>query len=166
MFENDGIIEEIVGFVSQDLDSLRERRLAFRRRSTMKNGKTLLNSASEYIPPHHPVHFQDRSSSFSSLKGKDMLGVLDVIVCLHAHKSSPTIGLRNFLMPLRASSFQRHELPIIIFVTDLDYIRNEWDMICTFPDIYILNVNSIEQLRLFIFFFKSHPFDFRLGFTQ
>lgn len=43
-------------------------------------------------------------------------------------------------MPLRASSFQRHELPTIIFVTDLDYIKNEWDMISTFPDIYILNV--------------------------
>lgn len=65
---------------------------------------------------------------------------LDVIVCLHADKSSPTIGLRNFVMPLRASSFHRHELPTIIFVTDLDYIKNEWDMICTFPDIYILNV--------------------------
>jgi len=43
-------------------------------------------------------------------------------------------------MPLRASSFHRHELPTIIFVTDLDYIKNEWDMISTFPDIYILNV--------------------------
>lgn len=65
---------------------------------------------------------------------------VDVVVCLHADKSSPTIGLRNFVMPLRASSFHRNELPTIIFVTDLDYIRNEWDMICTFPDIYILNV--------------------------
>jgi hypothetical protein len=43
-------------------------------------------------------------------------------------------------MPLRASSLQRQELPTIIFVTDLDYIKNEWDMISTFPDIYILNV--------------------------
>ena len=45
-------------------------------------------------------------------------------------------------MPLRASSFHRHELPIIILVTDLDYIKNEWDMICTFPDIFILNVGT------------------------
>lgn len=76
-----------------------------------------------------------------------MIDFLDVIVCLHAHKSSPTIGLRNFVMPLRASSFQRHELPTIIFVTDLDYIRNEWDMISTFPDIYILNVK--KRISLF-----------------
>jgi hypothetical protein len=54
-------------------------------------------------------------------------------------------------MPLRASSFHRHELPIIIFVTDLDYIKNEWDMISTFPDIYILNV----KIR-FVFFVYSN----------
>jgi len=48
-------------------------------------------------------------------------------------------------MPLRASSFNRHELPTIIFVTDIDYIRNEWDMISTFPEIYILNVNIYKK---------------------
>ncbi|CAF4649518.1 unnamed protein product, partial [Rotaria sp. Silwood1] len=71
-----------------------------------------------------------------------------VIVCLHADKSSPTIGLRNFVMPLRASSFRRHELPTIIFVTDLDYIKNEWDMISTFPDIYILNGSPSNPYNL------------------
>ena len=48
-------------------------------------------------------------------------------------------------MPLRASSFHRHELPVIILVTDLDYIKNEWDMICTFPDIFILNVRTVVR---------------------
>ncbi|CAF3956219.1 unnamed protein product, partial [Rotaria sordida] len=71
-----------------------------------------------------------------------------VIVCLHADKSSPTIGLRNFVMPLRASSFHRHELPTIIFVTDLDYIKHEWDMISTFPDIYILNGSPSNPYNL------------------
>jgi hypothetical protein len=80
---------------------------------------------------------------------------IDVIVCLHADKSSPTIGLRNFVMPLRASSFHRHELPIIIIVTDLDYIKNEWDMISTFPDIYILNVKK----RNFIFIENNNSVD-------
>ena len=51
-------------------------------------------------------------------------------------------------MPLRASSFHRHELPIIILVTDLDYIRNEWEMICTFPDIYILNGSPSNPYNL------------------
>lgn len=48
------------GFLSKDLDSLRERRLAFRRRSTMKHGRPLLSSVPEYVPPKHPVRFQDR----------------------------------------------------------------------------------------------------------
>ncbi len=52
-------------------------------------------------------------------------------------------------MPLRASSFQRQELPTIIFVTDLDYIKNEWDMISTFPDIYILNVTTQKTAHVF-----------------
>jgi hypothetical protein len=47
-------------------------------------------------------------------------------------------------MPLRASSLRRHELLVIIFITDLYYIKKEWDMIATFPDIYILNVKNIS----------------------
>ena len=65
---------------------------------------------------------------------------IDIIVCIHANSSSPIIGLRNFVIPLRASSFRREELPTIIFVTDISYIEKEWDMISTFPDIFILNV--------------------------
>ncbi|UJR26310.1 hypothetical protein I4U23_007648 [Adineta vaga] len=113
------------------MESLRERRLAFRRQNTMRDGKTVGFQQSHFTQPTHPVHFQDH-----------------VIVCLHADKSSPTIGLRNFVMPLRASSFHRQELPTIIFVTDLDYIRNEWDMICTFPDIYILNGSPSNPYNL------------------
>lgn len=63
MFANDAILREkrrVFDFIFKDLDSLRERRLAFRRRSTMRNGKPVLSSVPEYIPPQHPVHFQDR----------------------------------------------------------------------------------------------------------
>jgi hypothetical protein len=63
-------------------------------------------------------------------------------------------------MPLRASSLQRQELPTIIFVTDLDYIKNEWDMISTFPDIYILNVVPNKTN-----FLSNNSFLF-LGFTK
>ncbi|CAM2707141.1 unnamed protein product [Rotaria socialis] len=114
-----------------NLDCLRERRLAFRRQNTLRNGSFQLHEKPKFIGPNHPVHFQDH-----------------VIVCLHADTSSPTIGLRNFVMPLRASSFHRHELPTIIFVTDLDYIKNEWDMISTFPDIYILNGSPSNPFNL------------------
>ncbi len=44
----------------QHMESLRERRLAFRRRNTMKNGKSIYNSSPEFVLPTHPVRFQDR----------------------------------------------------------------------------------------------------------
>ncbi|CAF3523617.1 unnamed protein product [Rotaria sordida] len=113
------------------MESLRERRLAFRRQNTIRKDKYQSDQLRGFVLPTHPVHFQDH-----------------VIVCLHADKSSPTIGLRNFVMPLRASSFHRHELPTIIFVTDLDYIKHEWDMISTFPDIYILNGSPSNPYNL------------------
>ena len=50
-------------------------------------------------------------------------------------------------MPLRASSFRRDELRTIIFVTDLQYMTNEWSMLSTFPDIYILNVRPMRATR-------------------
>lgn len=70
-------------------------------------------------------------------------------------------------MPLRASSFNRQELPVIIFVTDLEYIKNEWDMISTFPDIYILNVswkrNSLLLSNIsFVQGSPSNPYNLQL----
>ncbi|CAF0949052.1 unnamed protein product [Adineta ricciae] len=84
-------------------------------------------------PPKHPLCFRDH-----------------IIVCLHADQSSAGIGLRNFVLPLRASSFQRDELPTIIFVTNRSYIESEWDTLSTFPDIYILDgsPNNPYNLKL------------------
>uniref|UniRef100_A0A1I8F7H2 BK channel n=1 Tax=Macrostomum lignano TaxID=282301 RepID=A0A1I8F7H2_9PLAT len=48
-----------------------------------------------------------------------------IVVCLFADASSPLIGLRNFVMPLRASNFHFHELKHIIFVGNLDYMRRD-----------------------------------------
>jgi hypothetical protein len=42
------------------MESLRERRLAFRRRNTIRNEKGCsVNQVPEFVPTH-PVHFQDR----------------------------------------------------------------------------------------------------------
>ncbi|CAF1022054.1 unnamed protein product, partial [Didymodactylos carnosus] len=114
-------------------ETLRERRLAFRRQSIYLNTLPPNNSKCNFSPllSTHPVHFHDH-----------------VIVCLHADSTSPSIGLRNFVMPLRASSFQRSELVTIIFVTDLKYIENEWNTLATFPDIYILNGSPLDPYNL------------------
>ena len=58
MYEEDKILERNALF--KDMESLRERRLAFRRRNTMRNDKHRLSQVPEFVPPTHPVHFQDR----------------------------------------------------------------------------------------------------------
>lgn len=66
---------------------------------------------------------------------------LDIIICINANESSSVIGLRNMLMPLRSSSIDRKDLSLIILVSDVSYLRKEWEMISTFPELYILNVS-------------------------
>jgi hypothetical protein len=46
------------------MECLRERRLAFRRKNTVKD-KFLSSHLPDYVPPpSHPVHFQDRKFFF------------------------------------------------------------------------------------------------------
>jgi len=67
-----------------------------------------------------------------------------VVVCLFADAHSALIGLRNLIMPLRASNFDFDELKHVIIVGDRDYIRKEWKSLCSFPKISILNVRSFS----------------------
>lgn len=64
-----------------------------------------------------------------------------VVVCLFADAHSPLIGLRNLVMPLRASNFLQEELRHVIIVGDKEYIRKEWKNLCHFPKISILSVS-------------------------
>uniref|UniRef100_A0A914EDG5 BK channel n=1 Tax=Acrobeloides nanus TaxID=290746 RepID=A0A914EDG5_9BILA len=71
-----------------------------------------------------------------------------VVVCLFADKDSPLIGLRNFIMPLRASNFHYHELKHVVIVGDLDYLKREWKTIHNLPKISILNGNCLSRADL------------------
>ena len=66
-----------------------------------------------------------------------------VVVCLFADAHSAVIGLRNLIMPLRASNFEYEELKFVVLVGDKEYIRKEWKSICNFPKISILGVSNI-----------------------
>jgi len=68
-----------------------------------------------------------------------------VVVCLFADAHSALIGLRNLIMPLRASNFDEEELKHVVIVGDKDYIRKEWKSLCSFPKISVLNVRSLES---------------------
>lgn len=82
-----------------------------------------------------------------------------VVVCLFADPDSPLIGLRNLVMPLRASNFHYHELKHVVIVGSVDYIRREWKMLQNLPKISVLNVRAfdfVEKLfshSLFLFIF-------------
>lgn len=66
-----------------------------------------------------------------------------VVVCLFADPDSPLIGLRNLVMPLRASNFHYHELKHVVIVGAVDYIRREWKMLQNLPKISVLNVSTV-----------------------
>ena len=74
-----------------------------------------------------------------------------VVVCLFADPDSPLIGLRNLVMPLRASNFHYHELKHVVIVGSVDYIRREWKMLQNLPKISVLNVRDIFRLFFFSF---------------
>ena len=63
-----------------------------------------------------------------------------VVVCLFADPDSPLIGLRNLVMPLRASNFHYHELKHVFIVGAVEYLRREWQNLQNFPKISVLDV--------------------------
>ena len=68
-----------------------------------------------------------------------------VVVCLFADAHSPLIGLRNLVMPLRASNFLLSELKHVVIVGDKEYIAKEWKGLCNFAKITIVNVSSLSH---------------------
>lgn len=71
-----------------------------------------------------------------------------VVVCIFGDVTSALVGLRNLVMPLRASNFHYHELKPIVFVGSLDYLRREWETLHNFPKVSILPVSVTEKTNL------------------
>ncbi|XP_064622887.1 calcium-activated potassium channel slo-1-like isoform X8 [Lineus longissimus] len=71
-----------------------------------------------------------------------------VVVCLFADPHSPLIGLRNLVMPLRASNFHFHELKHVVIVGNGEYIRREWKTLQNFPKISILTGSPLNRANL------------------
>ena len=70
-----------------------------------------------------------------------------VVVCLFADPDSPLIGLRNLVMPLRASNFHYHELKHVVIVGAVEYLRREWKTLQNLPKISVLNVSNLDNLK-------------------
>uniref|UniRef100_A0A8C4VG43 Potassium calcium-activated channel subfamily U member 1 n=1 Tax=Gopherus evgoodei TaxID=1825980 RepID=A0A8C4VG43_9SAUR len=58
--------------------------------------------------------------------------------------NSTLIGLRNFVMPLRASNFTYQELKDIVFVGSLEYMKREWKFIQNFPKLLLFPGNGLS----------------------
>ena len=87
----------------------------------------------------HFVCIQDKINSTSVLTGH-------VVVCLFADPDSPLVGLRNLVMPLRASNFHYHELKHVVIVGKAGYLRREWDNLQNFPKISVLDVSILKGI--------------------
>ncbi|KAM7102797.1 calcium-activated potassium channel subunit alpha-1 isoform 5-T7 [Ciconia maguari] len=71
-----------------------------------------------------------------------------VVVCVFGDVKSALIGLRNLVMPLRASNFHYHELKHIVFVGSLEYLRREWETLHNFPKVSILPGTPLSRADL------------------
>ncbi|XP_069609171.1 calcium-activated potassium channel subunit alpha-1 isoform X7 [Ranitomeya imitator] len=71
-----------------------------------------------------------------------------VVVCIFGDVSSALIGLRNLVMPLRASNFHYHELKPIVFVGSLEYLKREWETLHNFPKVSILPGTPLSRADL------------------
>ena len=82
------------------------------------------------------IYWQDRDQSALTVLSNH------VVVCLFATLSSPLIGLRSLIMPLRASNFDYSELKHVVVVGDKDYVRGVEEFEEEVPRISILSVSS------------------------
>ncbi|XP_060077745.1 calcium-activated potassium channel subunit alpha-1-like [Ylistrum balloti] len=71
-----------------------------------------------------------------------------VVVCLFADANSPLIGMRNLVMPLRASNFHYAELKHVVIVGNLDYLRREWKTLQNFPKLTVLPGSPLNRANL------------------
>ena len=63
-----------------------------------------------------------------------------VIVCVYSGSKSSLIGLRSFILPLRASNYEFNELKTIVLIGDVDFLAKEWKQISTFPKLFLIPV--------------------------
>lgn len=82
-----------------------------------------------------------------------------VVVCIFGDVKSALIGLRNFVMPLRASNFHYHELKHIVFVGSLEYLKREWETLHNFPKVSILPVSKPKWPMSNIYLQYCHRYD-------
>ncbi len=71
-----------------------------------------------------------------------------IVVCIFANDSSPLMGLFNFVQPLRAKTIPEALLKPIVIITNRKFLKNEWQLIQSFPQIYLLPGSPLDWHNL------------------
>ncbi|XP_068131053.1 potassium channel subfamily U member 1 isoform X2 [Hyperolius riggenbachi] len=71
-----------------------------------------------------------------------------ILVSIFGDVTSASIGLRDFVMPLRASNFSYEELKPIVFLGSLSYIQREWQSIQNFPKLFVFPGSGLSCANL------------------
>ncbi|XP_053125068.1 potassium channel subfamily U member 1 isoform X2 [Hemicordylus capensis] len=79
------------------------------------------------------------------LKRKKVISQSDhIVACVFGEATSALIGLRNFVMPLRASNFTFRQLKPIVFIGNAEFLEREWEFLQNFPKLYVLEGTALS----------------------
>lgn len=68
-----------------------------------------------------------------------------IIVCVFGDTNSPTVGLRNLLLPLRSSNLPMAEVKKVLLLGQKDYIEKEWKDLNDFQDVYFMEGSPMRR---------------------
>ncbi|KAK1792789.1 hypothetical protein P4O66_012107, partial [Electrophorus voltai] len=93
-----------------------------------------------------PVSLQDITLTRQTARALSLRN--HVLVCVFGDECSSLLGLRDFLMPLRASSLTVPELKTVVFLGQPQYFSREWLNINYFPKILFLPfVSKVDGMQ-------------------
>jgi len=87
-----------------------------------------------------------RVALFNILQDEDSIREYEfidhVILVLRTHSESDSVGLVNFITPLRSSSIPTPEMKSIVLHVDQNWIAREWTTVANFPKLYVYPVSN------------------------
>jgi len=103
----------------------------------------------------------DGTGCFHWCSGRDMVDCLltrqeatvtmfagHIVVAVFAESDSPALGLRNLVMPLRASNIPYPDLRHIIIVGNIQFIQQEWPLLRNMPKISVMDGSPMSRADL------------------
>ena len=67
---------------------------------------------------------------------------------MFAEPDSPLIGLRNLVMPIRASNIHFNDLVHVVIIGNIEYLKREWKLLQNLPKISVLNGSPLSRADL------------------